>query len=350
MPVCFSGCLKECKRCASHLTDAVSLVRHPMRYVFGPVPSRRLGRSLGIDTVPLKTCNWNCVYCQLGHTVPVVCQRRAWFPVADILEEVRRVLDSSVADSIDWITFVGSGEGTLHSGIGALIREVRQFSKIPVAVITNGSLLYRPEVREELAAAQAVLPTLDAGEPKLYRRVNRAHPSLPFEQHVRGLRDFSRMFTGKLWLEVMMVRGLNDTEAALKQLVTVLDGIDVDEIHLTTPTRPPAEMWVEPTDREGLMRAQSILGPRARPTRDLPQDVQASAGVDACESIINVVARHPMRKNQLCRLLAISPELLDEALQTLLREHRVQLVDRLGEEFVAVAGGRYPPLHSRVSK
>jgi wyosine [tRNA(Phe)-imidazoG37] synthetase (radical SAM superfamily) len=138
-----------------------------MNFVFGPVPSRRLGQSLGIDTIPLKTCNWNCVYCQLGRSVPLVNQRRNYFLPEAILAEVQVALSAHQPGTIDWITFVGSGEPTLHASLGLLIRQVKTLTDRPVAVITNGSLLYLPEIRQELSAADAVLPTLNAGAPQL---------------------------------------------------------------------------------------------------------------------------------------------------------------------------------------
>jgi len=131
--------------------------------VFGPLSSRRLGRSLGIDPVPPKTCNWNCVYCQLGRSVPLINERRDYLPPDDIMEELRRALRIQPPAEIDWVTFLASGEPTLHASLGRMIRQVKAFTRIPVAVITNGSLLYRPEVQEELMPADAVLPSLDAG-------------------------------------------------------------------------------------------------------------------------------------------------------------------------------------------
>ncbi|HRE29884.1 MAG TPA: radical SAM protein, partial [Anaerolineales bacterium] len=129
-----------------------------MQYVYGPIPSRRLGQSLGIDLIPLKTCNWNCVYCQLGRSVPLTNERKEYAPRAEVLAEARAALAAHPAGAIDWVSFVGSGEPTLHSGIGWLIREVQAGTDRPVAVITNGSLLHLPEVRRDLATADAVLP------------------------------------------------------------------------------------------------------------------------------------------------------------------------------------------------
>ncbi len=149
-----------------------------MKYVFGPVPSRRLGQSLGIDPVPLKTCNWNCVYCQLGRTRPLINERKNFFPPEEIIDQVKEASEAHKPGEINWVTFVGSGETILHASIGEMIHQVKTLTTLPVAVITNGSLLYLPEVREELLEADAVLPTLDAGNAILYRKINRPHPRL----------------------------------------------------------------------------------------------------------------------------------------------------------------------------
>ena len=181
-----------------------------MKYVFGPVPSRRLGQSLGIDPIPFKTCNWNCVYCQLGRTTPLTLERKEFIPPADILNEVQQVIETSSPGKINWITFVGSGEPTLHSKLGQMILQVKKWTDIPVAVITNGSLLYLPEVRDELAAADAVMPTLDAGNSRLYRQINRAAPRFTLDLLVEGMEIFRKMYRGKLWIEVMLLKGIND--------------------------------------------------------------------------------------------------------------------------------------------
>jgi wyosine [tRNA(Phe)-imidazoG37] synthetase (radical SAM superfamily) len=210
-----------------------------MPYVFGPVPSRRLGRSLGIDPIPLKTCNWNCVYCQLGRTTPLTGGRGDYSPAEHIVEEVRRALEASRAGEVEWVTFVGSGEPTLHERLGWMIRQIKAITKAPVAVITNGSLLYLPEVRKEVSPADVVLPSLDAGADSLYRVINRPHPTFTFDRLVDGLVKFRRGYSGKLWIEVMLVKNLNDSDAALKDLATVLSHIEPDEVHISLPLRPP---------------------------------------------------------------------------------------------------------------
>ena len=186
-----------------------------MKYVYGPVPSRRLGQSLGIDPVPLKTCNWNCVYCQLGRSRPVVNERKDYFPPDEILAEVDRTLGAHRPGEIDWVTFVGSGEPLLHARLGWMIRQVKARTEIPVAVITNGSLLHRPDVREELATADAVLPSLDAGNADLYRCINRPHPQITFERLVEGIQDAEKI---RILREEFVLAGTSEAMRKLERL------------------------------------------------------------------------------------------------------------------------------------
>lgn len=270
-----------------------------MKYVFGPVPSRRLGQSLGVDPIPHKTCNWNCVYCQLGRTTPMTNERREYVPPADILGEVRSALNSHAPGKIDWVTIVGSGEPTLHSGLGKMIREIKEMASLPIGVITNGSLCYLPEVRADLRYADAVMPTLDAGSENLYKKINRPWPKLTFTRLVEGLIAFRAEYQGKLWVEVMLIRGLNDDEDALHDLAVVLSKIEPDQVHLNLPIRPPAEGWVQPTGEEGLLRAQAILGNVVRVLTPAQGDFDLSGSENIEEAILSLVARHPMREDDL---------------------------------------------------
>jgi wyosine [tRNA(Phe)-imidazoG37] synthetase (radical SAM superfamily) len=314
-----------------------------MNYVFGPVPSRRLGQSLGIDTIPLKTCNWNCVYCQLGRSVPLTNERRDCVPVQDILFEVEKALRSREKGRIDWVTFVGSGEPTLHSRFGELIRCVKALTTLPVAVITNGSLLFKPEVREELSAADAVLPTLDAGTVELYRQINRPHPQITFERLVDGLIAFREKYRGKLWVEVMLVRGLNDTSQTLEDIAKVLLRVKPDAVHINLPTRPPAETWVQPADSEGLMRALSILGNIAEVVYPAEGSFDLSNDENIVDAVIAIISRHPMRQDELERTLARwSPGQVSETLAELEASGRAQIVERYGTRFWSATPARYP--------
>jgi wyosine [tRNA(Phe)-imidazoG37] synthetase (radical SAM superfamily) len=313
-----------------------------MDYVFGPVPSRRLRRSLGVDPIPLKTCNWNCVYCQLGRTVPLTGERGNYAPAGQIVEEVHRALDAHRSGEVDWVTFVGSGEPTLHESLGWMIRRIKALTATPVAVITNGSLLYRREVREELSVADAVLPSLDAGTDSLYRAINRPHPTFTFDRLLDGLAEFRHGYTGKLWIEVMLVKQLNDNEAALKDLAAVLSRIEPDEVHISLPLRPPAEPWVEPAGPDDLARASSILGTIARVLPPIPEGVDLSGCEDLIDAVIGVISRHPMEEEDLVRTLERwKPDDVCKVLGKLGTSGRAQVVTRFGRRFWSASGARY---------
>jgi wyosine [tRNA(Phe)-imidazoG37] synthetase (radical SAM superfamily) len=314
-----------------------------MNYVYGPIPSRRLGRSLGVDPIPLKTCNWNCVYCQLGRSTPLTNERREYVPCADILAEIRTVLANHAPGSIDFISFVGSGEPTLHSGLGRMIREVKAFSHVPVAVITNGALLYLPEVRADLAAADVVMPTLSAGSAAVYKRIHRPHPEATFERLVAGLRALRPEFGGRLWLELMLLAGVNDTVEALQDIAAVVQSVQPDEVHVVLPERPPAEPWVAPPDDEGLMRAAAILGPLAHVVHPYTNAVDVSDYATPGEAILSIITRHPMSEEQLDRLLTRwDAGQIAAALDELEASAQAHSVDRLGTRFWTAAPSVFP--------
>lgn len=323
-----------------------------MTYVFGPVPSRRLGQSLGIDPIPLKTCNWNCVYCQLGRTMPLTHERREYAPREEIAAEIKTILASHPPGEIDWVTFVGSGEPTLHIGLDWLIRQTKTLTTLPVAVITNGSLLYLPEVRQALLPAKAVLPTLDAGSALLYRQLNRPHPEATFQRLIDGLIAFRQEYTGKLWLEVMLVQGMNDTETALHDIREIVRQVQPDEVHLNLPTRPPAETWVKPLDDEGLMRALAILGEAAKVVHPAAGSFDLGGCTSVETAVIAIITRHPMRQAELeCALAAWAPEKVDEVLTALAAHPQVQIIERLGTCFWTAAPAHFPDeAHSQAAK
>jgi wyosine [tRNA(Phe)-imidazoG37] synthetase (radical SAM superfamily) len=322
-----------------------------MKYVYGPVPSRRLGQSLGIDTIPLKTCNWNCVYCQLGRSLPLTNERREYFPREEILSEVQESLTSHKPGEIDWVTFVGSGEPTLHANIGWLIRKVKDITDLPVGVITNGALLYLPEVRKDLIAADAVLPSLDAGTANLYRQINRPYPEITYERFLGGLVDFQRRYWGKLWIEVMLVRELNDTEEALQAIAEALEHIEPDEVHINLPTRPPVETWVQPPDDEGLIRASAILGDFGQVVHPAEGTFDLSGYDNPFDAIIGIITRHPMRQEEIKRtLIHWTPEQVEITLAELEASGRAQIVDRFGVYFWSASPSQYPTdLQSQVT-
>jgi len=314
-----------------------------MNYIFGPVPTRRLGQSLGIDPVPLKTCNWNCVYCQLGRSIPMVNERNEFFPADEILAEAKNALLSHQPGEIDWVTFVGSGETTLHASLGWLIREVKKITRMPVAVITNGSLLYLPEVRQELLTADAVLPSLDAGTPELYQHINRPYPRLSFESFLDGLIAFSEEYQGNLWVEVMLVKDLNDTEDQLSKIASALQRIKPDEIHIMQPTRPPVETWVKPPSDDGLRRALDILGNTARVIHPASGSYDLGEAKSIVEAVVGIVTRHPMREEELVETLKnLTTRDVTETLSTLAESDKLQVVERNGIRYWSASPSYYP--------
>lgn len=314
-----------------------------MPYIYGPIPSRRLGQSLGVDPVPLKTCNWNCVYCQLGRTMPLTNARREYVPRHALMDELAQVLARHGNGHIDHVSFVGSGEPTLHVGIGWMLRRTKELTSIPIAVITNGSLLYRPDVREELAVADVVMPTLVAGTSALYRRINRPHPELTFARLCEGITQFRREYTGKLWIEVMLIQGLNDGTQALTDLARVLERIRPHAVHITLPDRPPSETWVDAPDAEGLMRATAILGDIAEVVHPAADSFDLSSYDSVVEAAINIITRHPMSQAQLLRALQRwSPGQIGAALHELAAGGRARTVVRHGTHFWTAVDSRFP--------
>lgn len=229
-----------------------------MEHLFGPVPSRRLGFSLGIDIIPAKTCTLNCVYCQLGSTPELTLQRRPYVPAETIISEVTELLKKN--SRINFLTFSGSGEPTLNSELGRMIRGLKKITLIPVAVITNGSLLYQKEVRQDLMEADVVLPSLDAVSRQIFQVVNRPHPGLKLETVIEGLRKFSREYPGKIWLEVMLVKNVNDSRAELEKMRKIIKSLRIDKIQLNTVMRPPAEEGFLPLTQPELEAAAGIIG------------------------------------------------------------------------------------------
>ena len=322
-----------------------------MSRVYGPVPSRRLGQSLGVDPIPFKTCNYSCVYCQLGRTTPFTTEWRDFFPPEDILEELRDALARSGPGEIDYITFVGQGEPLLCASLGKLIRGVKSLTPLPVAVITNGSLLFLPEIRAELSAADVVIPTLDAADEVTFRRINRPWPKLRIADITSGLRTFREEYDGQLWIEVMLVRGVNDTEPVLLKLAHALRRIRPDQIHLNVPIRPPAEEWVEVPDAEGLERATSILGEIALIVRPAEGDFGLSSESAVVDAVIEVLRRHPMAHREVVRTLErVAPGKVAEAITALGCSDQVARRVHTGQTFWTFTGGRYAEVPAEIDR
>ena len=275
------------------------------RYIYGPIPSRRLGRSLGISPIPDKTCNFSCIYCMLGRTDHLTNERQEFFALGDILAELGEAL-RHVSPPPDHISIVGNGEPTLYLRLGDLIKGARGLSSIPIAVITNGALLSELAVREALAEADIVLTSFNAPTEELFRRVDRPCPGITFEAMKHGLLDFAHMRRrGQLWVDMMLLEGINDSLETLEQTRWVLQDIEPDRVFVDTPIRPPAEDFARPLTPEALALAEKALG-GATPSGFDFGAFTIPAGTDPRETIAGVCKRHPMREDQVIELLVNS--------------------------------------------
>lgn len=257
--------------------------------VFGPVPSRRLGRSLGLDLVPFKTCSYDCIYCQLGRTTQKTMERREWVPLDAVLAE----LQSRLPTKPDYITLSGSGEPTLYSQLGELIAGIKRMTRVPVAVLTNGSLLGDPEVRDGLLAADLVIPSLDAGDEKLFRYTNRPHEEIVFDRMLEGLVRFREEYRGCYWLEVFLLGGVTGIPTEVEKIAHLAKRIKPDWVQLNTVTRPPAEAFAYPVSREELGRLAALFAPRAEVIADHRETHDRSEFAARREDILALLRRRP---------------------------------------------------------
>jgi len=264
-------------------------------YVYGPVPSRRLGASLGVSPIPPKTCSYSCVYCQLGKTTDLTAARHSFYPREDILAEI---IDKGKDTILDYVTFVGDGEPTLCKDLGWLIEETKKNLQARTAAITNGSLLFREDVRSDLQHADVVMPTLDAGNEKTFRAVNRPHRSVTFDAMLQGLIDFRHEYSGQIWLEVMLVNGVNDSEDELLDIGRAVDMVAPDRVYVVTPIRPPAESWVEPPEPEKILMAQELIGKAIPVVERESGQFDLEEHSNARQAILEIGSRHPLRQDQ----------------------------------------------------
>jgi wyosine [tRNA(Phe)-imidazoG37] synthetase (radical SAM superfamily) len=231
--------------------------QNQFQHVYGPVPSKRLGRSLGVDLVPLKTCSYDCVYCQLGKTSNKTVERKDYIGIENVLEELERKL--GIGPAPDYISLAGSGEPTLNLGIGQMIRRIKELTEIPVAVLTNGSLLWLPEVKEDLMDADLVLPSLDAGDEILFRYVNRPHRNISFEKMVMGTAEFTKEFNGAVWLEVLLLGGVTGVTLEVKKIAALINQINPYMVQLSTVSRPPAEDFAFTVTPERMQELKKLI-------------------------------------------------------------------------------------------
>ncbi|MCD4795821.1 MAG: radical SAM protein [Candidatus Cloacimonetes bacterium] len=291
------------------------------KHLFGPVPSRRLGISLGVDLVPHKVCSLNCVYCEVGRTTNLTIERKEYVPLQDILDEIKHYLDQE--PELDYITFSGAGEPLLHNGIGKVISFIKDnYPRYKLALLTNSTLLYDEKVRTEIMNIDLLLPSLDAVSDKAFKKINRPNPNLDNKKIIEGLIKFSEIFSGKIWLEVFIVRKLNDTESELKLLKKAIEKISPDQVQLNALDRPGTESWIEPVSESRMKEIADYFKP-------LPVTIIAkfqsrnkirSYHKNIEEQIIETIKRRPCTDQDLSEMLGIHINEINKYLSELLHE------------------------------
>ncbi|WP_197023124.1 MULTISPECIES: radical SAM protein [unclassified Thermosipho (in: thermotogales)] len=288
---------------------------------------------MGVNLVPLKTCNYSCVYCQLGKTNYFTNERKEYYPTEKIINELEYAIENTTL-SIDYITFVGDGEPTLHSKIGRIIRWVREKTSFKVAVITNGSLLYLNEVRNDLLYADLVLPSIDAPDERKFRLINRPVMKIRYEEIIDGLKLFARNFKGKLWIEVMLMKDINDSKEDIDKISKIINSIFPipERVYINVPIRPPAEKWVTIPDKRSLMYAQEKL-PNAIPINFREKGkFDVNKYTNACEAISDITEKHPLRYDQAKEIAEYFGETIDKVLKKLQKE--VKFVEYDNERYL----------------
>lgn len=298
--------------------------QHRHSYVFGPVPSRRLGLSLGIDLVPFKTCTFDCVYCQLGCTNHKTVRRADYAAVADVLYDLEQALEKT--PDPDFITLSGSGEPTLHSEIGAIIKGVRQITALPVAVLTNSSLLNDEKVRAACSLADVVLPSLDAGDEETFNAVNRPVPGLTFQSLLDGLVAFRRDFRGQIWLEVFLIPSVTGNDTVVRKIARMAKTFRPDRIHLNTAVRPTAEGFVQPVPVSELQRYAIFFNPGAEFAFQLPSK-RSGSGLLAGH-LLEILERRPCTLEGMAGILNIPPVQITKYLDGLVSKGQLEMSRR----------------------
>ena len=294
------------------------------KHLFGPVPSRRFGRSLGIDLTPFKTCSYDCVFCQLGQTTHLTKERKEYVPTDEVIAELGDWLKTS--GEADMMTLAGSGEPTLHSRFGEIIEFVKQHSTIPVALLTNGSLLGDPEVQAAASKADIVKASLSAANTTLFKAINRPCPGIELEDTVKGIHNFRKQYTGKLWLEVFLIRGVNSAPKDIDQIAKLAKSIAPDRIQLNTAVRPPAESFVHPIPKEELESIADRFEPIAEVIAEFSSDFSPSVEANE-ETILSMLRRRPCTAKEISEVLGLHLNEVSKYIGKLERTERIKPKD-----------------------
>jgi wyosine [tRNA(Phe)-imidazoG37] synthetase (radical SAM superfamily) len=301
-----------------------------MPYVFGPVPSRRLGMSLGVDLIPPKTCTYDCLYCQVGRTTKKSITTELFSPTGKVIEELQLKLKTS---SPDTITLAGSGEPTLHSGIKEVIDSIRLVTDIRIAVLTNGSCFWKNEIRNRVLGADIILPTLTSATEETFRLIHRPHPHIKNEEVIRGLIKLREDFAGLIHLEVVLLSGINDSEEEMKKLKSVIEKISPDKVQLNTVIRPPADPIAIPVDNLRMKEIKNFFGKKAEIVTESRRKPHESKRYALEEEIVNIVKRRPLRSVDISNALGVSLSNVEDITAALSLKGRISKREHSGEIF-----------------
>jgi wyosine [tRNA(Phe)-imidazoG37] synthetase (radical SAM superfamily) len=274
--------------------------------VYGPIPSRRLGRSLGINNIPPKTCSYSCVYCQLGNTTNIQVERQTFYDPEEIVQSVKRKVNQvkEIGETVDYLTFVPDGEPTLDANLGKEVELLKSLN-IKIAVITNASLLWREDVRQDLQKADWVSLKIDTVDQETWHRLNRPQKSLKIERILDGMVEFAKVFKGELTTESMLIRIVNDNISQIRQLAEFLEKLEPDKAYLAIPTRPPAKRTISAATEQAINLAYQVLGNRLNTVEYLigyeGNSFAFSGNVE--EELLSITSVHPMREEAVAELL-----------------------------------------------
>jgi len=291
------------------------------RNIFGPVPSRRFGRSLGVDLTPYKTCSLDCVFCQLGRTTNKTINREEYVSTEAVIQEIDEWMKTG--EEADYITLSGSGEPTLHSHFGEVLRFIRDGSSIPAVLLTNGTLLYLPEVRDAASHADIVKISLSAWDQASYGLVNRPHPQLKFDQLVEGQKAFRRQFRGELWMEVFLVQGLNSTPSDVSRIASLAGEIKPDRIQLNTAVRPPAEGFAKPLSMDRMLSLCHLFHSNAEVIAEFKLEKDSKMQTNK-ETVLSMLRRRPCTASQIASGFGMHINEVSKYLGNLMRSGQIR--------------------------
>jgi len=301
-----------------------------MNYLFGPVASRRIGRSLGVDLVPFKTCTLDCIYCECGCTTNETLERKEYVPFNEIIAEIKEWYSNG--GNADFITLAGSGEPTLNSRLGDIILEIKKITKIPICILTNGTLFYREDVREEAMLADLVIPSLDAPNEEIFNKINRPPGDLDFNKYVEGLISFSKSFSGRLWLEIFIVPGVNDDDNSIADLSAIAEKITLDKIQLNTAVRPTAEKNVHSVTEKKMNDLAIMFSPEAEVIASFNKITVVNDPATK-DKVLKLLSRRPCTIEDIASGLGIKPADARQFVIHLLDEGAVRKSEREGKTF-----------------